>query len=685
MIRIQKDGKYFEIEVGEKITTQWVSTVFNDEDTFSGSYTYPVLAPFTPVNCTLLENAQEVENRSARKETTCILEVLGKPWKACKLQFEVGTDGFELNCMIDNAEFAKTIKDFLLPDVFVNKQNGVFADYIYDSLSGSQQETLAVVADRAANPGKGSCVFYESKNDLMFGGTGGEDLPFDENYALNFFSADANFLRNALSATGRRKYFYSPSYYLHWVIRKVCQFLGFEASGDFLSDIRTKNLVIDNTAFIDALDMFGVAGCKLAPARHLPKITIAEFIKKLRSTFKLGIYFDGNERKAIFNYAPEIVHTTDAVDITGFTEPGISIRSPLPTGYVLNQAIDEADDLFKTFEYVKSFTIGDSQEPQKIENFVGTLFMTDIIEKRPGFNTTYRVPRKRMLGNGYALVAQETESYNDNGYTKNEFTFRVLNFVGIRYDSGGNPYAYATSDSKEPNGTVNPDLLSLWMGGETGLINTFLKQWYVYYLRTEDVELIASLPGEFIHQISPLKLLAWTTPTQVRMLAMINQVSFEPSEEYDDRIYSKIRVYPIYNQAASDVKSFVDFQPGEIENEGKIYVKFRREAYNKVVVKWAGIETILEQYENAYLDFFSDEACTKPRNVSNLPVTMLLQYRGANARNYFDQYFTVLASGTIQQISQDAGIDQTIYYKNNGDRWTRSYFLIAGADYIVKS
>jgi hypothetical protein len=44
MISLKKDGKYFDIEVGEKITTQWVSTVFNDEDTFSGSYTYPVLA-----------------------------------------------------------------------------------------------------------------------------------------------------------------------------------------------------------------------------------------------------------------------------------------------------------------------------------------------------------------------------------------------------------------------------------------------------------------------------------------------------------------------------------------------------------------------------------------------------------------------------------------------------------------
>jgi hypothetical protein len=586
--------------------------------------------------------------------------------------------------MIDNAEFAKTIKEYLLPDVFVNKQNGVFADYIYDILSSSQQETLSVFADRAANPGKGSCVFFESKNDQLFGAADADELPYSEEYMLNHFKTDPNFLRNVMSPVGQKKYFYSPAYYLRWVIRKVCLFLGFEASGDFFNDDTTKSLVIDNTGFIDVMDMFAPAGCKLAPSRHLPKITIAEFIKKLRSTFKLGIYFDGNERRVIFNYAPNIVHSTEVVDITGYTEPGITIKSPLPNGYVLTQAIDEADDLFKTFEYVKTYTIGDSQEPQKNENFVGTLFMSDTIENRPGFTTTYRIPRKRMLGNGYTLVAQGTESYNESEFTKNEFTFRLLNYVGVRTDSGGNSYAYACSDGKEPNGLINANLPSLWLGGENGLINRFLKQWYVYYLRTEDVELTANLPGEFIHDISPLKLLAWTTPTQVRMLAMMNQVSFEPSEEFDDRIYSKLRVYPIYNQAASDVKSFVDFQPGEIENEGKIYVKFRMEIYNKVVVRWGTIENVLEQYENGYLDFFSDEACTLPRNVANLPVNMLFNYRGANERNYvIDQPFVVVASGTIHQITQDIGIDQTIFYKNNSDRWTRTYALRPGADYIV--
>jgi len=682
MIRLKKDGKYFDIAPGEKITTEWVSTVFNDDAEFNGSYTYPVHAPFTPNNNGLLNNAHLIENRSARLGTTATIEIFGSDWKQVKLTYDITPDGYDLYCLIDNAEFAKLIKEKMLPEVFVNYSAGVFSSFIYDTLSSSRSETITTMLSRAANPGTGSCVFFHQKNISLFGSYDGEGaLPYNPAYILNHYTENADFQQYITAPDSRKQAFYNPSYYLVWVIKKLCAYLGFEATGDFMTDEAIKTLVIDNTGFLDLADVFAADGCKLAPARHLPKIKIADFIKILRSSFKLAIYFDGNERKAYFNYAPRIIHGGEAVDISGYTQKGINIQSYVPTGYQLEQAIDDDDELYKTFEYVKSYFIGSDEDPKPMNTFIGTTFMTDLVDDRPLYGSKWRVPRKKQVGNVYAVAASGTEAYNETGYAKNAFSFRVLNYMGVRYDSKFNPYYYATGDGRNSDGTEHPTALSLWLGGTNGLINRFVKEWLVYYLRTEDVEITAHLPAALLLKISPLKRLLWTTHTRALIPALINQVSFEQSNIHAGRISAKIKVRPIYNQAATDLKAFTDVKPGEIENEGKIYVKFeftersREEAY-------FGIVTAI--YYNGFLNFYSDEACTKPRNVTNLPVTMIVHYRGKNVRNYADDLFVVYASGTRHQISQSQGIDQCWQYSSSKDYWTKSYELLAGADYIVK-
>jgi len=206
----------------------------------------------------------------------------------------------------------------------------------------------------------------------------------------------------------------------------------------------------------------------------------------------------------------------------------------------------------------------------------------------------------------------------------------------------------------------------------------------MFYLRTEEVEITAHLPGTVLMQLSPLKKLFWTTHTRARIPAMINQVSFESSDVYAGRISAKIKVYPVYNQAATDVKAFKEFTPGVIENEGKIYVKYRIVETGRDEKVAFGQRITLALFWAGYLDFFSDEACTKPRSVSKMPVNMLYQYRGKNERNYRDENFQVIASGTSHQIQQSQGIDQVAKGGDSKDYWTKNYFLLAGPDYIVK-
>lgn len=682
MIRIKKDDRYFDLAAGEKVTTEWVSTLFNDEAEFNGSFTWSVKAPFTPNNNALLENAYMIENRQARGFTTALMEVFGQTWKQCKLMFDVTADGYDLACFIDNAEFAKVIKEKTLPQVFVNFKDGeevsLVEDYIADSVQGAIDELVY----RASHPGEGSCVFFPQKNDSLFG-TISEGQNFNSNYMINYFNAEPAFKDYVNNIANDAIAFYNPSYYLHWVIRQLCTWLGFEATGDFFTDPATRTLVVDNTGFYSMLAVFSDLGCRMQPARHLPKIKIADFLKKIRATFKVVIYFDSGERKAYFSYAPAIINGRDAVDISGYTEPRPTIKSYVPTGYTLIQPVDDKDDLFKTFEYIESFFIGDQEEPKKLDSFTGTSFMTAINEPRPSYGTTWRIPRKSQVGNGYTSHAQGSESHNKSGYGKNDFDFRLLNYLGMRMDSSNYSYPYATSDGREPDLTENPNAISCWLGGSNGLINRFVKEWLLYYLRTEEVEITAHLPPNLLLKLAPVKKLLFTTPSRALIPAMISQVSFEQGKGRNiDKLSAKIKIYPVYNQSASDVKAFTEVGQGDLINAGSIFVQYRQKEISREYYK--GSQQVSSIKVEGWLDFFSDPACTIPRTVTNLPVNMIYNYRGVNEKYYvIDDRYIIKASGASFQITD---INEIFYFNGGGDYWYKDYKLdpAGGPDYTVK-
>ncbi|RZK39112.1 MAG: hypothetical protein EOO61_07440, partial [Hymenobacter sp.] len=81
MIAIRFQNEYFDLDEGEKITVDIFSTVFNEDDEFKGSYTFPASGPFSPKNNRLTANAHRIENRSARYQMEVILVVFGRPYK----------------------------------------------------------------------------------------------------------------------------------------------------------------------------------------------------------------------------------------------------------------------------------------------------------------------------------------------------------------------------------------------------------------------------------------------------------------------------------------------------------------------------------------------------------------------------------------------------------------------------
>jgi hypothetical protein len=695
MLSIKYQGEYFDLSDGEKITVEYVSTVFNEDDEFNGSYSYPVKAPFSARNNRLLKNAHLIENRSSRIQPDVILEIFGRPWKKCKLSFDVGADGYSFYLSIDNAVFANLIKATSLHDIFTVFENSVFKNYVSLYLGHSKAETLDLLNDAIQNPGKGPCVFFPYKNDQFFGdfsGTGsklyGDNIKIFNQYSVSFDPPDQ-------SGDWKKNFFYTPFFYLRWLISQVCEFLGFEATGDFFTDERSLKLVIYNTGVL-SYDLFlNDNGCLISVVQHLPNLKLNEFIKKLRSTYKLAIYFDANERKAYFNYAPRVLSSPEDVDISGQTEPGYEIKANTPSGFELVQQVDENDAMFGTYEYTKSFFIGDLTEPKPLTGIAGTLFSTTVLEPRPGSAATFRVPWARQLGNIYSPLGAGSPAFNDTTLAvpeigKNDFTFRVLTYHGMQPDSAGLLYPYASGDDLDSDGTYRNGSLSCWLGGDRGMITAFQRQWLLYFLRTEQIELTAYLSADKVLQITPLKKIVWRTETQVLMSALLSQLSFEASDTYAQRLAAKITVYPDYNQAAADDPAYTQITAGTVVNPGEIYAKLRTVVTSIEYLDIRGLPKnviVTAKHVNIFIDFFSDPAGTKARSVQNLPVKLDVHFRGAHPRDATDMQYTFSTSGSSWQVTPGLGNGQTDiieYYKDSNHHGIVTYQLSTQPDGSLK-
>lgn len=149
---------------------------------------------------------------------------------------------------------------------------------------------------------------------------------------------------------------YGASFYLTWVIKEVCSFLGFRAVGSYLNDEFIKSLIIDNTGVREGSDI--LTNGTINPAQHLPTLSISDFFKAIRNDHKVMIYFDSQNQVAHFEKSNKILSTPNRMDITDAqtTIPRIK-RQPIGA-YKLITKIDDADEMYKVNPYEGSVIIG---------------------------------------------------------------------------------------------------------------------------------------------------------------------------------------------------------------------------------------------------------------------------------------------------------------------------------------
>lgn len=680
MLALQYGDIFLTLADSEAVVTRWVSTAFNESDELLGSGS---VASFdladTPGNNAALNFANQLGNRLSRKDIEVVVWLMGMPWKRCTFSFNLKDGKISGFTKIDNGEIAAWIKEKTLPQVFIETKNGSFVDFKYISLGNTPLQVSESVAN-STTPGSQAYTFFPYNNQTLFGSYSGDpegQFYIQPDIINRWKDGEIMWRVEDVSVEEQGSFWYTPFLYLTWVIKEVCAHLGYEARGNFFDSDFHQSLIIDNSAVYSFADMWlNPTGFKFAPAKHLPNIKISDFIKQLREQFRIIPYFDSDTRIAYFTLGVTVLDSDERIELDGMIEKSkVSATKIEETGYELIQGIDSGDELFEMNPYVKSFFIGGDRVQKKLELPVSTCFMKAETNADQLGSAQWRVPAKRQLGNAYGETwAVGSQAHNEEGYTRNEFTFRLLSYRGLFQDSLGNFYPYATSDGLAPDG-VTEICQSLWLGGSTGILEYYHRRWLIFKLRTELVVLKTYITNILLSMLSPLKKVRFATPEGTHIEALLDEVKFSPTN--NRLLRADLRIYPNYNSSAAEPLNLFDFVSGEVANDTPVYVKIEEanlvKSYRRPLFI---LKVLLRISADIVVSFYSDEAGTVPVNVNGLVLNVIHETMNNGTMSSVTKQYTCYGdSYTILE-----GVE--IFYQNGSTHRTAKMVLAEGPGYI---
>jgi len=302
---------------------------------------------------------------------------------------------------------------------------------------------------------------------------------------VNYYQ-EGHYLANDVNS--RTKYSLVPMPLLSAVLDAIFARIGFVASGAFLEDAQLRKLIFYSVVALDkqpegypgeALNTFDPV---LTYARHLPELTVEEFLNQLRATFGLDYEIDLASRRITITYLRDILAGVTLEDWSPFAVDEYTRDQEDLKGVSYGFALDATDELTKADattkllpEQYRPHLVRDGKEKREAK----------ISSVRTELVAPYTLPQARQKGVSPLFKGQG-----------NKFAARLLFWHGLQPDANGNPYPKASNVS--PDGSV-----ALRWGGATGLYARYWQPWQEFLDSTRKLEMAFTFS---INQVKNLRL-----------------------------------------------------------------------------------------------------------------------------------------------------------------------------------
>lgn len=243
-----------------------------------------------------------------------------------------------------------------------------------------------------------------------------------------------------------------PYLRMKYVLEKIAEYFGFNYEGDWVDDVDTEAMLIDNAAPLDDPQDF-IGSKKFVFWKRsfrledlIPDITVVDLFKYLRDRYNLAIYKNELSGNVRIQKREPIIKALQYEDMTSVSSPFADIDNQLMTGIRLKAEksdIDKSavDDIFET---------GDPEDeiPSKISGLPAETNLTDIM----GVECDVDAP-----------VIKQPKG--------DKFPFRVFYYKGIATSDG------PIYDFDYPKASINALNYTETFAGASGIYETKYKRW----------------------------------------------------------------------------------------------------------------------------------------------------------------------------------------------------------------
>jgi hypothetical protein len=370
-------------------------------------------------------------------------------------------------------------------------------------------------------------VFFPVKNDAFY-----SDNANYSGIINDFNSITGKFRIN--DGTNPLTYSITPFPYMLSILKYIIQESNLFMYGSFTEDAEIQKLVIyNNFALDDVVYSYNYGTSynrwmgKINLQNHVPDILASDFVKAVKSYFRLGLFFDNKGEKIEITTLNKIITSPDYDDWTGFAQTSIQIDTNNYDGYTFSISKDDDDAQYKkmVFDFNKSKI---KTSVNKVSDLPTTGNSSDDVRLVKTLNKYYKATQSGFASDGTAIFtwteyAENLQSYTvDNGTQKieigagtsvtykdntiipyvsqagtsnffnqgkNNFSLRFLFYRGMDLDGTlksyplGTPYNYNYNGAKIGN-------YSLALDQDAGIYNQFQKEWATFLANANPVTLI---------------------------------------------------------------------------------------------------------------------------------------------------------------------------------------------------
>jgi hypothetical protein len=331
MLAIKKGNEFLDLAPGSTLEIEIENPLLQFNDEIKGGYSLPVLALDTEKNAKFLNYAGLFQKVADNTGIDVVAFDNGIPSIAGKLKIEKTVPDLnkQLNTAIstylvtDAGDFFQEIKEKRLRDI----NAGGVRSFEWDGLttiSGTGfWKHIHDVANAAVNAY--DYAFYPVLND----GWEVDGVNPGLMNRMNYISSQAQFSTNYTGLTVREVNRIVPFPYLHYILKKAFEHVGWTLQGDFLTDNDFIKITIINFRAINWATVHVNSGTISYTAHdpvefdlkdHLPDMGIGQFLIALKNRF--GWWYDFNKTSKICTIKMlRDVPGTDAKDITTNVNP----------------------------------------------------------------------------------------------------------------------------------------------------------------------------------------------------------------------------------------------------------------------------------------------------------------------------------------------------------------------------